>query len=321
MKRILCLLLIIVMLLLSFGCNSQEQPSESETESNQSTEAKQTEPKVYDNTPYSKNEVLILQDGGYNRIEYLLDNVSDIVKATYVGTIKKHPNYLHDFEVKEVVKGNCEKTIVTILATPQTISTGWAYTPVKSYSSVEIEYETGKDYLLLLRRQQSIYKDEEILSPIEDTLILPLNESGSLDLEKCKMYNTDLMLHLKDTETEQALKNGTFIERLLELTKNNPTVYNAIDKTDKEPIVTMNEADCVWIVKVERKIEDLFLPYYVSKYYCKVTKTLKGEEKEELRIQLPTEEVEIGKSYIIATQKKWNSYYLSSHNSLFEYSE
>ena len=319
MKKLISLLLISVILLLSVGCNTQEPLNESQSE--QPTEEKKTEPKVYDNTPYSENEVLIIEDGGYNQIEYLLGNVTDIVKATYVGTIKKHPNYLHDFEVKEVVKGNCEKTIVTILATPQTISPGWANTPVKSYSSVEIEYETGKDYLLLLKRRQSIHKDEEILSPIEDTLILPLKESGNLDLEKCKMYNTDLMLHLKDTETEQALKNGTFIERLLELTKNNPTVYNAIDKTDKEPIVTMNEADCVWVVKVERKIEDLLLPYYVSEYYCKVTKTLKGEEKEELIIQLPTEEVEIGKSYIIATQKNGNSYYLSSHNSLFEYSE
>lgn len=316
MKKILCLLLVVILLFLSVGCNSQEQPSENVKEPEHTIKSKETETKSYDNTPYSQVN-RGWQDVGYNKFETLLTQVNDIVKATYLGTVKKSPDYFHDFEVKEIIRGSCEKELITVFAQPMEYGFGW-YTgklPVTSYDTVDINYEEGKDYLLLLRRSQLAYCDDDILDSVDDSIVLPLNETGVVEAAKCKMYNTDLALHLRDDETKQALTDGTFIDRVLTLTKDNPTVaYNAIS-TETDPVAILNEAEYVLVIKVGKKLNDDMSPYYVGEYYFENLDVLKGNY-EDSTVELPTEKVETGKTYLIALNEHGN---LSGRNSIYPY--
>ena len=319
MKKIISILLVFIICLLCVACNSQEQQGEGTSKREQETE-KVTEQKIYDNTPYP---YLFREwfDWPYIELESFSPNVNDIVKATYVGAVKKSPDYyLYDFEVKEVIKGTCKKELITVWATAVEYSFGWYddKIPVLGYDTLAINYEVGKDYLLLLTRSPNEYMEKDGLRSVDDSLIIPLNENGTIDLENCKLYNTDLMLHIRDSETEEALKNGIFVERLLELTKDNPPVDLEIDTPYKDPGTTMNEADYVWIIKVEKDLEDPILPYYVAQYGCNIINKLKGDHSSDtVTIHLPTEKVEVGKTYVVALD---SDHYLSSRYSLFEYS-
>ena len=306
MKKIICLLLAAVVLLLSVGCNQQEPSSPTE----QPTEEKQTEPKVYDNSPYESANIG-WEGWGYTYIEYLLKNATDVVKATYVGTVKKPPNYyFHDFEVKEVFKGGCENGLLTVFASSQYYSFGGyeETPPVLSYETSNINYEIEKDYLLLLCRSQNVFMYEDRIESIDDSLVIPFDQNGNINAEGCKLYGIDLRLSIRDKETSDALENGNFVDRVLELTKYNPQILNKIDTTEKSLETIINEADYAMVIKPEEKIEDAFEPYWCSKYSCKIIDLLKGTDLEktagsDIRIKLPTERIELGKTYLVAIEK------------------
>lgn len=316
MKRIICLILATVVLLLSVGCNNQSDPTEP-PQTEQPTEEKQTEPKVYDNSPYSGGMKNGWMDWGYNEFEAFLPRVSDIVKATFVGTVKKDANYLYDFEVKSVIKGTCQKELITVFVQPLEYDFGW-YTgkiPTTHFETYEIDYLVGKDYLLLLSRKQIAYLDEDLLTPIENSLVIPLDESGNIKSEDCKLYDTDLALHLKDSETATALQNGTFIDKVLELTKDNSDVYYDSISKETDPAAVLSEAECVMTIKVGKKLNNFDYPYYVGEYYFEVVENFKGNY-DETTIDLPAEKVEAGKVYTVALNEKGK---LSGRNSIFSH--
>ena len=62
------------------------------------------------------------------------------------------------------------------------------------------------------------------------------------------------------------------------------------------------------IIRFRSKIEDTFEVYYCSEYSCKIIDLLKGTDLEKtengnVRIKLPTERIELGKTYLVAIEK------------------
>ena len=257
----------------------------------------------------------------YVPFENLLGNITDIVKAKYLGTIDNNPNYIHEFEVQEVVKGVCEKTTIVVWSTPMNISFGWYDIdnppPVTGYDTKNIEYEMGKEYLLLLKRQCNVYIVGDMLQFIDDSICIPIGHNGLPDIEKSTMYNTEFKLHVTDNDLITDIENEQFLENILESTKNNPTIFGDISVKNAEIDYALNNAEYV----LEIQIESVSYDYYVSYYrncVCNVKYVFKGKlEEEQLHVKLPTSKAEEGQKYYVALKNEQSGFSLVTQNSVW----
>ena len=320
-KRILCLILSLCTLFLFVGCNKKV---EDVTDMRPIYKITDTE---YDNVPYSKYKEGVM-DWGYYTFEECLYKATDIVKATFLGTIKSEPDdYYFNFEITEELRGDFDDSVISIFVNGcdyggLTANSPYS-SPIREYDTYGIEYEVGKDYLLLLERRMSVHYDEDLLYPIHETLVLTLDDNGNPDIASSKMYGQEFEKHISWGEAFKAyILEGDFIEKILRITECNPKLkkdYWVIDDTDITKV--LKGSDCIFIVTVEELLEDDYKGR-IGNYKCKIIRTIKGEAQspEIDGIYLTMHKVEVGGTYLLALVKYDSgreNFFLSSRNSIF----
>lgn len=321
MKKLISLLLISVILLLSVGCNSQEQPSESVSETT-GTEVKQIALTTYKVSSDKKKSRTFISANSHWQCQYFekyLDKTTHIVKAKFLESFDIEWEKVVNFEISEVIRGELiDKTISVIYNPIGYLNNG------EHFSTDTIEYKVGNEYLLLLRRVSTPYLDEDVLHPIDDgSLIIPLDANGNADIKQAKIYQQELVNWIGDESLKTAIEDGKFLEKLLEMTKDNPSVANSygelLNETDLVRIVS--GASNVFFIEIKAELEyngngNLF---YIGDYKCEVFRTVKGDpDVLNGTIELPIDKVEVGKKYLVALDDYG---FLVGRNAIFPYTE
>ena len=312
-KRILCLILSLCILFLFAGCNNEVEEIETVRRTYKITTDE------YDNTPDISSMACL--DYGYIWFDDCLSKTTDIVKATFLGTVKLNDVYYFNFEIQDILKGNFDDSVVSVYVNPADYVALIGDGPVSSYTTENIDYEVNKNYLLLLSRNVNVHYDGDLLSPIHDTLVILLGSDGTPDISASKMYNTNFEIHIRDSGLKQDILNGNLINRVLEITKDNPEVHISKDIIDTDdPVEILEKSEIVLIVTVDNKMVSSYDPPYDRAFCdCSVVKVIKGdiEEKTLERLILTNSKVNSGEVYLLALNKPGNYYRLSSRNSIF----
>ncbi len=325
MKKLISLLLISVILLLSVGCNSQEKPNESVSETT-SAEVKPialTTYKVSSDKKKDRTWRMLRTSSGYRRFEDYLNNVTHIIKAKFSESFEIEYENVLNFEISEVIRGELIDKTISVIYSPCEYQGGEG--EVDFFSTYPVEYNMGNEYLLLLRRVSTPYLDEDILHPIDDgSLIIPLDANGNADIKQAKIYQQELTNWIGDASLKTAIEDGKFLEKLLEITKDNPSVFNSygdlLNETDIYRI--LSGASNVFFIEIKEKLEydnEYNKSFYIGDYKCEVFKTVKGDpDILNGTIRLPIDKVEVGKKYLVALDDYG---FLVGRNAIFPYTE
>ncbi len=237
------------------------------------------------------------------------------VVASYIKTEQFDEEYMrHEFQVKEHIFGNTEKTIGVFTLYRSIPSTDTYITSVQTRTQNHISFENGTDYLLLLYKDDSPYNVTTVYSLINDIVINLDDPSLST------MYNTSLNYHTKEIKFKKSTSKASIINYVAELVKGNKQASEYIRSENREEIITLSEN----IFKV--RIDEIFHVTnnnfkHQEMYYCTVTEVLKGDITASSRyvIIFFPETVKEGEEYVIAVGALGDSRILklSSKNSLF----
>ena len=315
MKRVLCILMLLSLIILSFSsCNNASNGVINETEdeigSKVEVEAK----------PDRRNSA----EMQYLYFEDLLGDVTDLIEGNFVSLTKEDGVYYYEFNVVKSLRGKGTESVIMVQSVPTNYSI--IGTDIQ-FSTYDINYESGRSYLLLLSRHSSVYTEGEVFSFVNDSLIIPLDTlSSSLSTtEGMSLYGETLSNQCKHRETNLAIEQGNMKEFVLEKIQDNPlsNENDYIISTNVSDILAMSE----YVLVV--KIDELFMESYTKDritYCCSVEEVIKGLlNKQDIKITFPIDEVEIGSSYIVAVnelQGTGASYFvMSSKNSIYGLSE
>lgn len=322
MKKIICLLLAAVVLLLSVGCNQQEPKESAETPLeplfSNTTGLYSPESKEYDNTPYDTgigSTTRSLHDIGYMFFEDKFNDITDIVKAKFIGTVKVNDMYFFDFEIKKSVKGNFDSKEISIYLSPMRYFLGGGYPEgaphVGGYSTYGIPYEVGSDYLLLLERTSTSFSQKDFLCFAHDSLLIPLDSEENPDISKSRMYEMEFLPNIREASAKEKIQNGGLIEYILEGTKNNSNVKNISENMNGTDVLSLYDS-AVHVIIVEPKSiirpQFSYYSYFGNARSVNITKVIKGDidaESFERNITLPTE-MKDGEPYLIMLDKNFS---------------
>lgn len=213
MKKTLILILLVSLSIGMFGCEiNHDKQNEDETSTEltqQETETKLPEG-VYHNVPDIH--------GDSTKFEEELLETEIVVRAKFLNfsvDIYDYNRVTCEFLLSKNIYGKIEK----IQFTTTHFGKHCYVTDVGvGFDSTKMEFEKGKEYLLLLYR--SSYKDEERIVMIDPTLVIPLEENGDVDFENCMRYGGKLKDYIWSDEITEAFENGTFIEYTINLIEN-----------------------------------------------------------------------------------------------------
>ncbi len=247
-----------------------------------------------------------------------LKYLTDIVKATYVTTYQVDTNYVHKFNVIEMIRGEASEKTIYVNSKPMECS---------SHDFIKIAYEKGSNYLLLLEKQYTPFTEEPQFTFIGDSIIIPLSADLTPDLESMTICKYKFEQYSLGNKWDSLLKKGDFIEGLIELTKDNPTYFkwpsNILTEGDREAV--LKRSDHVVMIKVDSEgYDDTRDWFYVERRTGMVIRDLKGScaDVKDVEIRLPINKVERGKTYIFALMgSPEGALYLTNINGIYDVSE
>ncbi len=308
MKKLISLLLITLNLFLLIGCASEDT---GETEDTQ---------KVYENKAF--DTISASKQISYRSFDELSRDADDIVKATYEGMVTSKGYYLLDFKAYDTLRGDIGNEIITLHYQPMNVTTLSA-DGVISYSTKDIIYEAGKDYLLFIKRSNTVYTEGYYFEPIEESLVVPIGNNASNWLQVSKIYGRSLSEHIESESIKKAV-GEVFFEKIKETKPDyisSSGGYKTIIIPQKSDVV----ANAPYLLSVEiEEMEEIPRIYYRSLCKCRVISSEKGSLGGIIEVYLPTEKVEVGKKYIIAIKEATEpiddiGYYVpTTKNSVYE---
>lgn len=312
MKRVLCILMLLSIVILSFSsCNNASEGAINETEGELGTKVE------VESKPNIRNSA----EMQYLYFEDLLGDVTDLIEGNFVSLTEEGGVYYYEFNDVKNLRGKGTDSTIIVQSVPADYSI--IGTDIQ-FSTYDINYESGRSYLLLLSRHSSVYTEGDVFSFVNDSLIIPLDtlSSSFLTSEEMSLYGETLSNHLKNHDTNLAVEQGNMKEFVLEKIQDNPlsNENDYIISTNVSDILAMSE----YVLVV--KIDELFMESYTKDritYCCSVEEVIKGLlNKQDIKITFPIDEVEIGSSYIVAVNELQgtgaNYFVMSSKNSIYD---
>ena len=174
-----------------------------------------------------------------------------------------------------------------------------------------------------MSRSNWVLSDGDEFAFIEDSLVIPLDSNGKVDVTNSKVYGQSLDKHIADVELKEAFLSGAFIDKVLALTAKNPEIFKReyLETDDEETII--READCIYAIKVVAYADGIRSQASYQKCTCEIIARYKGDyasKERKLYIFLPIDQSEMYETYIIAFNLygEYQTPYLSSKNSVWE---
>ena len=223
--------------------------------------------------------------------------ISDsIVVGEFLSQTRKNDNVEYTFQTKEILRGTAEDTIHVFKADGSSYGMGTSYT-----------YEPGKEYLLVMSRENSLFNDYPHYVSIASIYL-------SIDaIEKGSMYGEGLS---KFTEMKEVEEIKSYIAAQLEEYVEKEKNY--ITSNDLETVV--RESDFILNIKVKELMTEGIL-HNGNTYYCEVQDVLKGEGlvmqgNNEIMIVMMKGSVKEGEGYIVLVNQTGENSYLYTQSSL-----
>jgi len=252
-------------------------------------------------------------DGMYSTFEDELGSASEIVVATYQKSEAASPWYdVHTFKVKKTLKG-IEQKIITMQEYPGDYAMG-DERGMASWRTGTLEYEKGKEYILVLSRRMLWFK-EEYAHTLLGEIFLPVS-----DLSASTIFNDPLEEH-SDVTLSEWIDLDAAIE-YIEAHKGEEAEELPYRFTDSSRLSKMlSLASFVCRVKVE-KVEGGHLKGEYKDAYCKVQEYLYLDEDldkwKDLTVHAPPGALEEGGEYlmILGGEPGRYNYMVSEHAAL-----
>ncbi len=330
MKKLVCVLILIPVLFLLSACEigngAGSQPIESGSRAHVETNNEdqsvtgdannadiEIETQTSDMQPSDKHPSDILIPDGmviysacydYYTFYEIIQYATDVIRAKFVGVTFEQDGCIHyEFEVVESYRGlGLEETIIV----DELAIDGCVIVSGLSFSTYDIRYKVGNDYLLFLTRRVDDFSGEYSLNTVSDILVVAVNENGKACLSsgESMYYGEDLSMHIGSDEIAKAFENESLEEYVVDLIKDNP-MFEGREYIDSEDVSEILKASDFVIeieiieehpIKNETGLRDNFI--------CELVAIYKGErEKTDLTVIFPAGTVEIGKRYIVAARR------------------
>lgn len=308
MKKTLYIILFCVLLCFS-SCNSQNNESSI----------------ISENDDISGSGVEANTMVKYRTFEEVLSDCTDVIIATYKNSISYSDHYDHAFTIKERMTGIDNGEEITVFEKKYYGEVDYNDVSLK-YDTVDVKYEEGKQYLLLLRKRISIFQENDIYLFASDSLFIPIN-----DFNKSKQYNEPLNKHIENKElaSEFTSNDLTFVEMksfIYESTKSNATFTGMDYIRSEKPEDIINESTYIFKVKVGEQVTDVTAADREA-FLCNITNVIKGDSSlkdKTIDVLFLSGSVKTDNEYIVAVESySENKLYfiISSRNSVFETSK
>jgi len=298
MKRILSIVLIFVLAFNFLGCNNlfENKATEQTNQSTETEEAKET--KGLEGLGHRK----IAVNHREQVFEKYLSSIMYIAEVNFVGkTVYCRERYendkyladLYEFEVIKSLRGDLPNKLI--------VASGEPGNGIPRY---DLEYKEGQRYLLLLSEYYT--RTNRRIDFCPESLIIPLDNSGNPDMASSLIYEEPFERYVESEKIKTAIKNGTFVDYLLDATKDNPTHDQASGFIDDANFENMyNLAEYAVIVRIveprERPRPENF--DYAKNYSCEVLTCLKGEiNYDYIYVPLPISKVEKSGLYVLLVE-------------------
>ena len=334
------------MLFLCVGCNNESEPTEQPTQSSETLGQNDTQnkaralyvPKV-EIDPKLKFKERTYSFPGFSFEEQLTRaTTTDVVIGEYLGAAYVIPNYYFFFKVDKLIKGEIHQETIAVCTdisnyyilacgdvdnrdemNTLSIITSLPLSPPKIPDGQRFysEYRKGKHYLLLLNRVSTPHLDtEDLLRFTEESIGIPVDDTGAPIIASSKMYQLSLASTIKTDEVKERVAKGELIDVILELTKDDVYEESSVNIVDKDTVLS----NATHIINVEICYQNReYKNDLYSRYDCKIISVEKGEYKRETgSFSLTDAKVKIGGKYTIALDEKGK---LISRNAIFPYTE
>lgn len=317
-KILICCMIFLVLLV---GCgNSNQGKTPTQTTNAESTPAVESGCSL-PNQEFSPSITPDLDRVGSlcRSLEEVCASATDVLEAVFVGQIKVGESYtVYQFNVTKNIRGSGTEEKINVH--PILIDYYVAETDI-DYSTNDCQYEEGKTYLLLLTRTKSEAESETFFFFSEGSLVIPIDSSESV-LHHSHMYGENLQSYIESESLLRAFEDGTYRERILELTKNNPMFSKQLYTDDATMETVIDQANYVFDVSLRRAI--IFSDTIIV-YVAVLNDTYKGEiSSETVLLAFPYYDVEnvMENGIITATMvDSPSNMFLVYDNSIFDVSE
>ena len=245
----------------------------------------------------------------YLTFEEAVQQSTNIVEATYVGGKFDGKYYEYRFTVDKQFCGSTEDDTIYVYGN------GGVHYGCLAYFDDENKYEIGKTYLLLLRREKSVYYDHDRYIPFVD-IFIPTD-----DVTKAEMYRHDIKWKSESGEDVfsdmESVEN--YISKLISECKKPKKEYWGNEYIESDNLAEIAEkSDCLLRVTPTELVESLDYEG-TETYTCRVDEVYSGKfNRRETDIVFFGGTVDIGKSYTVALNRspQDTALELSSKNSL-----
>ncbi|MCI8625221.1 MAG: hypothetical protein HFI40_02920 [Lachnospiraceae bacterium] len=264
----------------------------------------------------SSEHIMFFQSVEYLSVEDAIQQSTDIMVATYVQEHVYDTYVEQEFQVKQRIKGATEASTIYLYEIPSDVTIDESDI---SYISGSYLYKQGKDYMLVLERQVSVYYDHDRYLLLGE-IYMPLSDMGS-----SMIYDTEISEHMDvditEVETEPALLQ--YIEEVLDSEKSQAQEFVGIPYEESDKLSDIILAS-THILQIEIGTP---LPEGDDRelYHCKIKKCWKGTVSSEdlageIIIPFWKGQAQTGKEYIVLLNQVGEAsrlYVFSSRNSLF----
>lgn len=240
--------------------------------------------------------------------EESLARASHIVLARYTGEKITEKHYIDlKFVSLDIVKGKTiEKEFYVRLLNYQTyVSDGGG-----SYLPTSAKYDEGKEYLLVLQAENSVYIKEACYLSMNNIIIIPE--------EKATIYNGSQIFN----HSENYKEGEDIIDYVTKYVEKNPDLSEQGAEYIVSDDLTEIASESPYIVVITPTEYKGGSDYNETEWYwCRVDSILKGQINDEIiEIVFSKNTVEIGKQYVVMMDLPDETsvfYILSSKNSLY----
>ena len=244
----------------------------------------------------------------YMTFEESLARASHIVRARYTGEKITEKHYIDlKFVSLDIVKGKTieKEFYVRLLNYQAYVAEGGG-----SYLPTSAKYDEGKEYLLVLEAENSVY--------IKNACYLSMNNIVIIPGEKATIYNGSQI----SNHSENYKEGENIVDYVVNYVENNPDLYEHNTEYIVSDNITEIASESPYIAVVTPIEYNGGSDYNETEWYwCRVDSVLKGKiDEEKIEIVFSRNTVKKGKQYIVMMalpDKESVFYVLSSKNSLF----
>lgn len=258
-----------------------------------------------------KSEIVIQKEGvkAYLSLEESIDKSYCVIKAKLNRITEGKTSREYDFTLEETIIGSMSDTQFFV-------EEGYTDYSVENtgitYSTNQTDYEAGKEYILVLSKETSVYYERDRYMILGEVFI-ELDEAGNIALYR--RYH-----QIEESPYKTAEEFSKHAQAVTDVSKERLVYGIAFTRSSEVPDIVDASQYIVKAIVKDIKIETPQINR--DTYLCTVTETLRGSTDKEILIVLFKDTVKVGEEYLFLINKENENsliYTLSSVHSVVDW--